>query len=302
MQIDSERLPAFGIGSVWDRITPDWLRSKGTLIPVLRLSGTIGAATPLRPGLSIAACANAIERAFSVKNAPAVAIQINSPGGSPVQSRLIYDRIRTLAKEKSRKVYAFAEDVAASGGYMIACAADEIYADGSSLVGSIGVLSSGFGFVDLINRIGIERRVYTSGENKFQLDPFRPENPEEVTRLKRIQESVHRDFIALVKESRAARIAAAGDSLFTGEFWSGRQALELGLIDGIMDIRTKMRAVYGEDVRLKLISTERGLLRRRSPAGVFAWGSPDGIGFARGLADDLISSLEERAMWARFGL
>jgi serine protease SohB len=233
--------------------------------------------------------------------APAVAIQINSPGGSPVQSRFIYERIRTLATEKSRKVYVFAEDVAASGGYMIACAADEIYADASSLIGSIGVLSAGFGFVDLINRIGVERRVYTSGENKFQLDPFKPENPEEVSRLKRIQEIVHQDFIALVKERRGSRIAAAGDNLFTGEFWSGRQALELGLIDGIMDIRTKMRALYGEDVRLKLISTERGLFRRKTGVGLSVSGMEYGVSLGKGFADDLISALEERAIWARFG-
>ncbi|HZV21739.1 MAG TPA: S49 family peptidase [Hyphomicrobiales bacterium] len=302
MKTDSERLPAIGLTSAWDRIVPRWLRSKGALIPVLRLSGTIGAVTPLRPGLTIASCANAIERAFSFKNAPAVAIQINSPGGSPVQSRLIYERIRTLAKEKSRKVYAFAEDVAASGGYMLACAGDEIYADAASLIGSIGVVSSGFGFVDLIHKIGVERRVYTAGESKFQLDPFRPENTEEVARLKRIQEIVHQDFIALVKESRGGRIAAAGENLFTGEFWSGRQALELGLIDGIMDIRTKMRSLYGEDVELKLVSPERGLFRWRAGLGVTLSGSEFGLGLAKGFADELISALEERAIWARFGL
>jgi signal peptide peptidase SppA len=301
MQVDSERLPGFSLGNVLDQILPSSFRSKGTVIPVLRLTGTIGAATPLRQGLSIAACANAIERAFSVKKAPAVAIQINSPGGSPVQSRLIYERIRTLATEKSRKVFVFAEDVAASGGYMIACAGDEIYADASSIVGSIGVLSAGFGFVDLINRIGVERRVYTSGQNKFQLDPFRPENPEEISRLKRIQEIVHQDFIALVKERRGSKISAAGDSLFTGEFWSGRQALELGLIDGIMDIRTKMRSLYGEDARLKLISTERGLFRRKPGVGVSVSGLELGVSLGKGLADDLISALEERALWARFG-
>ncbi len=300
MQIDSERLKGFRFQTIWNTVNP--FHSKGTVVPVIRLTGTIGAATPLRQGLTIAACASSIERAFAVKNAPAVAIQINSPGGSPVQSRLIYERIRALATERSRKVFAFAEDVAASGGYMLACAADEIYADASSLVGSIGVVSAGFGFTDLINKIGIERRVYTAGENKFQLDPFKPENADEVTRLKRIQEIVHEDFIALVKQSRGARIAAASDSLFTGEFWSGRQALELGLIDGIMDIRTKMRALYGEDVRLKVISGERGLLRRRLGFGVSAPGAEHGIGFAYGFADELISALEERAIWARFGL
>ena len=300
MQIDSERSNGFGFRTLWNRVNPFYC--KGPVIPVLRLSGTIGAATPLRPGLNISACANAIERAFDFKDAPAVALQINSPGGSPVQSRFIFERIRALAAEKSKKVFAFAEDVAASGGYMLACAADEIYADASSLVGSIGVVSAGFGFSDLIDKIGVERRVYTSGENKFQLDPFKPEVPDEVSRLKKIQEIVHRDFVALVKESRGPRIAAAGDSLFTGEFWSGRQALELGLIDGIMDIRTKMRALYGEDVRLKLIPAERGFLRRRTGVGLAVAGGGHGISFAQGFSDDLISALEERALWARFGL
>ncbi len=301
MQVDSERLPDIGPTSFWDRISPSRLFSRGEVIPVLRLYGAIGAVTPLRAGLTIAGCATAIERAFNTKNAPAVVLQINSPGGSPVQSRLIYERIRLLARQKNKKVYAFAEDVAASGGYMLACAADEIYADGSSLLGSIGVISSGFGFVHLIHKLGVERRVYTAGENKFQLDPFRPEKPEEVERLKRIQEIVHEDFIALVKESRGDRIASAGDSLFTGEFWSGRQALELGLIDGIMDMRTKMRSVYGNKVRLKLISTDRGFFRRRAGLGSSFSGTEFGISFARGFADDLISALEERAIWARFG-
>jgi len=302
MRVDSERLPDIGPTSFWDRISPGRLFSRGEVIPVLRLFGTIGAATPLRQGLTIAGCATALERAFNTKNAPAVVLQINSPGGSPVQSRLIYERIRLLARQKKKKVYAFAEDVAASGGYMIACAADEIYADGSSLVGSIGVLSSGFGFVHLIHKLGVERRVYTSGENKFQLDPFKPEKPEEIARLKRIQEIVHQDFIALVKESRGDRIAAAGDSLFTGEFWSGRQALELGLTDGIIDMRSKMRSVYGDEVRLKLISMERGFFRRKAGLGSSISGADYGIGFAKGFADDLISALEERAIWARFGL
>jgi serine protease SohB len=302
MRVDSERIPDIGPTSFWDKLSPGRLFSRSEVIPVLRLSGTIGAVTPLRQGLTIAGCATAIERAFSIKNAPAVILQINSPGGSPVQSRLIYERIRLLARQKKKKVYAFAEDVAASGGYMLACAADEIYADGSSLIGSIGVISSGFGFVDLIHKLGVERRVYTSGENKFQLDPFRPEKPEEVKRLKRVQEIVHQDFIALVKESRGDRIAAAGDSLFTGEFWSGRQALELGLIDGIMDMRTKIRSVYGNDVRLRLISMERGFFRRRAGLGSSFSGAEYGISFAKGFADDLISALEERAIWARFGL
>ena len=302
MRVDGERIPDIGPTSFWDKLSPGRLFSRSNTIPVVRLFGTIGAATPLRQGLTIAGCATALERAFSIKNAPAVVLQINSPGGSPVQSRLIYERIHLLARQKKKKVYAFAEDVAASGGYMLACAADEIYADGSSLIGSIGVLSSGFGFVHLIHKLGVERRVYTSGENKFQLDPFKPEKPEEIERLKRIQEIVHQDFISLVKESRGDRIASAGDSLFTGEFWSGRQALELGLIDGIMDMRTKMRSVYGDDVRLKLISMERGFFRRRAGLGSSISGTEYGISFAKSFSDDLISALEERAIWARFGL
>lgn len=303
MRVDSERLPDIRPASFWERFGPGRLFSrKGVTIPVVRLSGAIGAVTPLRPGLSIAECASAIHRAFSIKKAPAIALQINSPGGSPVQSRLIYERIRALAEEKNKKVYAFAEDIAASGGYMLACAADEIYADGSSLIGSIGVVSSGFGFTHLIQKIGVERRVYTAGENKFSLDPFRPEKPEEVKRLKRIQEIVHQDFVALVKESRGGRLKASDASLFTGEFWSGRQALELGLIDGIMDLRTKMRTLFGENVRLKLVSTERGLFRRKAGVGMSISGAELGVSFAKGFADDLISALEERAVWARFGL
>jgi len=300
MRIDSERNPGSSLSRILDRIVPESLRPKGTVIPVLRLTGTIGAGTPLRQGLSLAGCASAIERAFSVK-APAVAIQINSPGGSPVQSRLLFERIRSLATEKSRKVFVFSEDVVASGGYMIACAGDEIYADPSSIVGSIGVVTVSFGFVELINKIGVERRVYTSGSSKSQLDPFKPENPEDIIRLKRIQEIVHEDFIALVKERRGAKLNDPTNSLFTGEFWSGRQALELGLIDGIMDIRTKMRALYGEDVRLKLVAMERGFFRRRS-TGVGAFADGGAFGSAKSFADDVISAVEERAMWAKYGL
>ncbi|MBJ7535504.1 S49 family peptidase [Rhodomicrobium vannielii ATCC 17100] len=303
MDVDSESSPATRPNtSMWGNIFPGNLFSSGrTTIPVVRLSGAIGAASPLRQGLTLSGCATALDRAFATKG-PAVILQINSPGGSPVQSRLIYDRIVALKEEHDKKVYAFCEDVAASGGYMIACAADEIYADGSSIVGSIGVISAGFGFVHLIHKLGIDRRVYTSGENKMQLDPFRPEKPEEISRLKRLQAIVHEDFIALVKESRGDRIANSGGNLFTGEFWAGRQALELGLIDGIIDLRAKMRSEYGDKVRLKLISTERGFFRRKAGVGVSVSGTGMGISFAQGFADDLISALEERAIWARFGL
>jgi signal peptide peptidase SppA len=264
--------------------------------PVLRLTGPIGVSTPLRPGLSLASLAPSIERAFNTRGAVAVAVVINSPGGSPVQSRHIHDRIRALATEKSLPVFTFAEDVAASGGYILALAGDEIYADSSSILGSIGVIYSGFGFVDLIGKLGVERRAYTAGDKKLTLDPFQPANAEDLARLKKIQEILHQDFIALVRERRGARIEPAGETVFTGEFWSGRQALELGLIDGLADVRSKMREKFGDRLRLKLISAGGGLFRRRPGVGVAA------SEWQGGLAGELISAIEARAMWARFGL
>lgn len=275
---------------------PDSVWDSSPVVPVIRLSGVIGALAPLRPGLSLASCASAIERAFNTSNARAVALQINSPGGSPVQSRLIFQRIRALSKEKSLPVHVFIEDVGASGGYLLALAGDEIYADQSSIVGSIGVIYAGFGFVELIDKIGVDRRVYTAGEKKMALDGFQPENPDDIARLKNLQAIIHKDFIDLVKDRRGKKIEAAGDQLFTGEFWTGRQALELGLIDGMIDLRTKMRELYGDEVRLKLVSMERGLFRRRS-SGV-SLELPDGLDLANGV----LGSLEARAMWARFGL
>ncbi len=284
-------------------VLPKAWTTSGTLIPVIRLSGTIGMATPLRQGMSLSVMAGVIERAFSVKDSPAVAVLVNSPGGSPVQSRLIYQRIRAMAQEEAKKVFVFTEDVAASGGYILALAGDEIYADASSVIGSIGVISAGFGLHQAIDRLGIERRVYTAGEKKMTLDPFQPEDPEDVERLKRIQKIVHQDFIDLVKQRRGAKIEDAGDDLFTGEFWTGRQALELGLIDGLGDVRSRMRELYGEDVRLRLISPERGLfLRRARGVGVGRGAREAGGGLTEGWADDLVSAIEERALWSRFGL
>jgi len=273
-------------------------------VPVVRFGGPIGMATPLRQGISLATTASAIHKAFSMKGARAIAIQINSPGGSPVQSMLIYKRIRALAEEKDLPVYVFTEDVAASGGYLIALAGDEIYADPSSIVGSIGVVSAGFGFDRLIKKIGVERRVYTSGKRKVSLDPFQPEKEEDIKRLKALQEDVQETFVDLVKARRGRRIEKAGDDLFTGEFWSGKRALELGLVDGLTDLRTKMREMLGEKVELKLVHSERGLFRRRVP-GVLA--RAIGIGgheeFASpSFADELVSALEARALWSRYGL
>jgi signal peptide peptidase SppA len=236
-----------------------------------------------------------------MRGAKAVAIQINSPGGSAVQSMLIYKRIRALAAEKGLKVYVFAEDVAASGGYLLALAGDEIYADPSSIIGSIGVITATFGLNEMIAKIGVQRRVYTAGKSKDTLDPFLPEKPEDVERIKLLQREVHAAFIDLVKERRGAKIASAGDDLFTGEFWSGKRALELGLIDGFGDVRGKMRETFGDDVRLKLVMPSTSWLRRRrsifAEAGVLDLGLRTG-----GFAADLISAIEARALWSRFGL
>jgi signal peptide peptidase SppA len=281
-------------------LPPAWT-GRGTLIPVLRFSGAIGVVTPLRPGLTLSTSAAAIEKAFSMRGAKAVAIQINSPGGSAVQSVLIFKRIRALAKENNLKVYVFAEDVAASGGYLLALAGDEIYADPSSIVGSIGVVTATFGFNELINKIGVQRRVYTAGTDKDTLDPFLPEKPRDVERIKGIQRDVHDEFIALVKERRGARIEQAGDSLFTGAFWSGRKAFELGLIDGLSDLRSKMREIYGDEVRFSLVMPSTSWFRRKRSVSLQGGGSLD-FGFSSGgLAADLISAIEARAIWSRFG-
>jgi signal peptide peptidase SppA len=280
---------------------PARLRRGTATVPVVRLSGLIGAVTPLRQGMTLVGLARVLERAFSFWNAKAVALMINSPGGSPVQSRQIYLRIRQLAAEKNLPVLAFVEDVAASGGYMVACAADEIFCDPSSILGSIGVVGGSFGMQELIRRIGIERRLYTAGEHKAMLDPFLPENPDDVARLKAIQREIHAIFIALVKRSRGARLKGADDVLFTGEYWAGETAVALGLADAIGDLRSTLRARYGEKVLTPLIAPASGmlagLLGRRSPGA----GSPSPLEAAVALPDELISSLESRAVWAKFG-
>src|SRR5207248_5779421 len=203
------------------------------VVPVIRLAGVIGFSTPLKPGLTLATVARALERAFNMRGTQAVALLINSPGGSPVQSHLIYRRIRELAAEKAKPVIAFAEDVAASGGYMIACAADEIVCDGSSIVGSIGVVGGTFGFPKLMDKLGIERRLYTSGEHKAMLDPFLPEKPDDVERLKVVQKEIHDGFIELVKQSRGTRLKGPQKTLFSGEYWTGNTAIGLGIADAI---------------------------------------------------------------------
>jgi signal peptide peptidase SppA len=295
-------------GGGWRRLVdrgmewlPARLRRGKVVVPVVRLSGVIGAVTPLRQGMTLAGVARTLERAFAMKNAKAVALLINSPGGSPVQSRQIYLRIRQLAAEKKLPVLVFVEDVAASGGYMIACAGDEIFCDPSSILGSIGVVGGSFGMTELIKKVGVERRLYTAGEHKAMLDPFLPENPDDVARLKSIQREIHGIFIALVKTSRGARLKGADDMLFTGEYWAGETSISLGLADAIGDLRSTLRSRYGEKVLTPLIVPASGMLAglfgRRAPgAGSLSPAEP-----VANFPDELISALESRAIWARFG-
>ena len=270
------------------------------VVPVVRLAGIIGFSTPLKPGLTLTTVARALERAFTMRTAKAVALLINSPGGSPVQSHLVYRRIRQLAAESARPVIAFAEDVAASGGYMIACAADEIFCDPSSIVGSIGVVGGSFGFPKLMDKLGVERRLYTSGEHKAMLDPFLPENPQDVERLKALQRDIHEEFIELVKRSRGARLKGPEKTLFSGEYWTGGKAIELGLADGIGDLRATLRGRFGDDVITPLVAPARGWFGRVQP-GV-APSDITGLPRAADFAEEIISALEARALWARYGL
>jgi serine protease SohB len=294
-----------GAREVLRPLVPKRFRGDISVVPVVRLNGVIGFSTPLKPGVTVAGLARPLERAFNLRNAPAVALVINSPGGSPVQSHLIYRRIRQLAEEKKRPVLAFVEDVGASGGYMVACAADEIICDVSSIVGSIGVIGGSFGFPKLMERLGVERRLYTAGEHKSSLDPFLPENPDDVARLKALQQEIHQGFIDLVKQSRGARLKGPEKTLFSGEYWSGTKAIELGLADGIGDLRSTLRARFGDKVRTPLIAAERSLFGRARP-GVglrgFDWGGFDPLSHGAELAGGIISALEARALWARYGL
>lgn len=282
-------------------LVPKRFRKEGVAIPVVRLHGAIMASgSQFRPPLNLATAAPALEKAFGYKQAPAVAIAINSPGGSPVQSRLIFQRIRALAAEKNKRVLVFVEDVAASGGYMIALAGDEIFADPTSIVGSIGVVSGGFGFPEMLKKIGVERRVYTAGSNKAILDPFQPERENEIEYLKSLQLEIHQVFIDMVKERRGAKLTDDPD-LFSGLFWTGGRGLALGLVDGLADMRSELKKRYGEKTRLELVSAPKGLFGRKAP-GV---GGPSGdmaerIGSA-GVAA-VAGLAEEKALWGRFGL
>ena len=256
----------------------------GPVVPVVRLHGVIAA--DQRAGrLNIQNVAPLLARAFAMPG-KTVAIIVNSPGGSPVQSRLIAKRIRDLAAEHNKQVLVFVEDAAASGGYFIATAGDEIIADPSSIVGSIGVIFAGFGFPEALAKVGVERRVHTAGKNKSTLDPFLPEKPEDIERIKQMELDIHGVFIDWVKSRRGARLKAPDDQLFTGEFWSGVRGLDLGLIDGLGDLHETLRTRFGDDVRTRLIEPKRGLFRLPT----------------FGLSAELVAAIEDRAAWTRLGL
>jgi signal peptide peptidase SppA len=281
---------AMAKASFLSRWIPARFRKSVPLVHVVRLHGAIGVGSPLKPPLTAKDLDPVLERAFR-KGLAAVALQVNSPGGSPVQSALIYSRIRSLADEFKVPVLVFCEDVAASGGYWLACAGDEIYADESSVVGSIGVISAGFGFVEAINKLGIERRVHTSGENKSILDPFQPQKQEDVDRLLSLQADVHGAFKALVRARRGAKLKGDDADLFSGAFWAGKKALELGLIDGIGHMHEELKKKFGDKLVLKNISPSQGWGLKRLGFGAFAE-------FPAASMD----ALETRALWARFGL
>lgn len=279
------------------RLVPKRFRKQDLIVPVVRMQGAIMAGgSQFRPALNLASYAPLLDKAFGMKDAPVVAISLNSPGGSPVQSRMIYNRIRQLAEEKNKKVLIFVEDVAASGGYMIALAGDEIIADPTSIVGSIGVVSGGFGFPEMLRKIGVERRVYTAGENKAILDPFQPEKEGDIDYLKSLQLEIHNVFIDMVKLRRGGKLKD-DLTLFSGLFWTGMRGVDLGLVDGLGDMKDILRRRYGEKVKLQLISGSRSLFGKKMP-GVDLSANAIAASAASGLAE----VAEEKALWARYGL
>jgi signal peptide peptidase SppA len=261
---------------------------KKKIVAHIKLNGVIGNAGKFKQGIDFAGQEEIIEKAFSLKKAKVIAITINSPGGSPVQSHLIYKFIRAQAKKNKKKVMVFAEDVAASGGYLIACAGDEIYANSSSIIGSIGVIYSSFGFTELIKKIGVERRVHTAGKNKSSLDPFQEEKSEDIERLKNIQLDLHKDFIKVVEESRGVKLKTDGIELFSGEFWAGSKAKELGLIDGLGNANEILKEKFGEDVIIKKFEKPKGWFSKKFSSSI-------------NQMDQLANILEERSIWQRYG-
>jgi signal peptide peptidase SppA len=290
---------SFDFRSLLARLPIQKFKNPPPVVGVLRLAGAIGSFGPIRSGLTLVGLENAIGRVFRLPRLEAVALSINSPGGSPVQSDLIARRIRDLATEKNVPVIAFCEDVAASGGYWLACAADEIYAQETSIVGSIGVISASFGFPDLMQRIGVERRIHTAGDKKSMLDPFLKEDPKDVARLKAIHKAMHLSFQDMVRERRGERLKGSDKTLFNGEFWTGGKAVELGLIDGLGELRQTLRARYGEHVIFRRMDGAGPWWRRRlGRSGLGELGRYDPREWAAGL----LAAAEERALWSRFGL
>ncbi len=264
---------------------------KKKIIPHIRMSGVIGSAGRFKQGIDFSGQQEIIKKAFSFKKSENIAISINSPGGSPVQSHLIHDYIRQLAKKNNKKVIVFAEDVAASGGYLIACAGDEIYANSSSIVGSIGVISASFGFQDAIKKIGVQRRVYTAGKNKSTLDPFKEEKEEDIERIKKLQLELHSDFIEVVKKSRGSKLKdPEKNNTFTGEFWSGTASMKLGLIDGIGNAEQILREKFGEDIVIKKLEKQKSFIAKKLSSSI------------DNQIDNIASVIEERALWQKFGL
>ena len=261
---------------------------KKKIVAHIKLNGVIGNAGKFKQGIDFSGQEEIIKKAFSLKKAKAVAITINSPGGSPVQSHLIYKFIKEQAKKNKLKVLVFAEDVAASGGYLIACAGDEIYANSSSIIGSIGVIYSSFGFTELIKKIGVERRVHTAGKNKSSLDPFQEEKSEDIERLKSIQLDLHKDFIQVVEESRGTKLKKSGIELFSGEFWSGSKAKELGLVDRLGNANEILKEKFGEDVVIKKFEKSKGWLSKKFSS-------------SHNQIDQFANILEERSIWQRYG-
>tara|TARA_B100000963_G_scaffold39051_1_gene29049 strand:+ start:551 stop:1357 length:807 start_codon:yes stop_codon:yes gene_type:complete len=262
---------------------------KKKVVPHIKLSGVIGNVGKFKQGIDFSGQEDIILKAFSVKKATCVAITINSPGGSPVQSHLIYSFIRQQANRNKKKVIVFAEDVAASGGYLIACAGDEIYANSSSIIGSIGVIYSSFGFTEFIKKIGIQRRVHTAGKNKSTLDPFLDEKKEDIERLKNIQLDLHKDFIDVVEQSRGSKLKKKEIELFSGEFWSGRKAKELGLIDNIGNANQILKEKFGEDVVIKKFEKTKGWLSKK-------------LSSSNDYVDQFTNKLDEKSIWQRYGL
>ena len=266
------------------------------VVAVLRLDGVVGKVSAMKSGLTLCSLNKLIEKMFKIERLKAVCLAINSPGGSPVQSELIGNRIIEIAKEKDIPVYSFIEDVAASGGYWLACAGDKIFASRSSIVGSIGVIAAGFGFHEAIEKLGIQRRVYTQGNNKSVLDPFQPEKESDVKIIKKIQKDIHDHFIDTVKERRGGKITQRDEVMFNGEFWSGQIAADFGLVDGIDDLYSFIQEKFGDEVKIEYIEQKQSWFKKRF--GVSAVSKE----FADNLVGGLVESAEKKLMQSKFDI